>query len=183
MTRLAPRVAALLCLGLPALASAQPEPAEPSSLEESPTPPSASVPAEPPASDSYTRYGTPDRDPNLPEVQDGMLEPVPPPKHVVQSWRDALRLVRSRNTSLRMAAAQVQLAAGQSRQALAAALPSLTGTADVTRHLITGVGVKFDTTGVTRGSIPDPLTAWTAGLALRVPIVAPRHGTRSASNS
>ncbi len=117
---------------------------------------------------------TTDRDPALPTVSDPMLEPIPAPRHVLRSWQEALQLVRSRNSSLRLAAAQVQQAAGQSRQALAAALPSLSGTANVTRHLLTGRGYKLGTDGVTRGEIPDPLTTWNAGLTLRVPVIAPR---------
>ncbi|MCA9628237.1 MAG: hypothetical protein KC766_11250, partial [Myxococcales bacterium] len=59
----------------------------------------------------------------LPEITDPMLDPVPPAKHTVKSWQQALKLVRTRSTSLRQARAQVEAASARSRQALAGAYP------------------------------------------------------------
>lgn len=110
-----------------------------------------------------------------------MLAPLPPAPHVVQSWQGALRQVRGQSTTLARSVAQVELASAQARQALARALPTLTGTAQIQRHLLTGEGIYFSSSGPQQGTIPDPQTTWGAGLALRVPVIAPRawhdHGT------
>ena len=183
MTRLASAyLATLLIASSPIVALAQPAapPAQPD-LQDTPerrpgehqTDATTSLPAQP---------ATPDRDPEMPTVTDPMLAPIPPPRHVLSSWQAALKLVRSQNSSLRMAAAQVEQAAGRSRQALAAALPSLTGNASLTRHLLTGDGFKIGSAGIEQGTIPDPLTTWNAGATLRVPVFAPRawHDRRTA---
>jgi len=184
MSRLAPTcLAVLLGVAVSLRASAQPSPVdtddelgEPGAGLSSPVDTAEVVPEPPRAAD---------KDPSIPDVTDPMLAPVPPPRLVLGSWQDALRLVRSRNSSLRMAAAQVQQATGQSRQALALALPTLTGTANVTRHLLTGEGFRASTEGFERGRIPDPLTTWNAGLTARVPVLAPRawHDRRTARHA
>ena len=48
-----------------------------------------------------------------------MLIPLPPPEHVVTSWRSALSQVRSGSTSRKMALAQIKSARGAARMALA----------------------------------------------------------------
>ncbi len=110
-----------------------------------------------------------------------MLAPLPAAPRVVKSWQQALRQVRAQSTTLARSVAQAELASGQARQALARALPTLTGTAQIQRHLLTGEGVIFGSSGISQGTIPDPLTTWGAGLSLRVPVIAPRawhdHGT------
>ncbi|GMV17602.1 MAG: TolC family protein [Sorangiineae bacterium PRO1] len=120
-------------------------------------------------------------EPKLPEIDDPMLKPVPSAKNVLRSWQEALRLARSQSSELALSAAQMDLADGQERQALSRALPTLTGTGSVTRHLLMGDGFSFGSAGLTRGTIPDPNTTWNAGLALRVPVFAPQawydHGT------
>src|SRR4051812_47209738 len=87
--------------------------------------PSAAPAAPSPAPSATT--AAPDQ-PALPNVEDPMLDPVPPPAHTLTSWREALSLLRSRNTQLRAQIAQVDVARARSREALAYALPTL-GTA------------------------------------------------------
>jgi outer membrane protein TolC len=136
--------------------------------------PAAAQPAPPPPPP-----GADPLEPKLPEVDDPMLEEVEPAKNALGSWQQALRLARAQATNLNIAAAQMELARAQSRQALARALPTLTATGRVTRHLLTGTGTIFDTTKsppeIRPGStIPDPLTTYGAGLQLRVPVFAPQ---------
>jgi outer membrane protein TolC len=64
--------------------------------------------------------------PPMPDVTDPMLEPVPPAEHALSSWRDALRHVRMRSTTLHIAQAKVEQAEGDSRSEWAKALPTLT---------------------------------------------------------
>ncbi len=111
-----------------------------------------------------------------------MLAPPPPPMRTLRSWQEGLALVRQNSTTLRTSAARVMQAEAQARQALSGALPTLTGTANVTHHLLKGTGARFDSSGLqTDVTIPDPATNWNAGLGLRVPVFAPRawydHGT------
>jgi outer membrane protein TolC len=142
----------------------------------------AAQPAQPPAGEPADPSGL---EPKLPEVDDPMLAEVPGAPQVLGSWQQALRRVRVNATNLQVAAAQVEVARAQSRQALSRALPTLTGSAYVQRHLLTGEGVSFADIAAggaprTR-TIPDPLTTYGAGLALRVPVFAPAawydHGT------
>ncbi len=101
-----------------------------------------------------------------------MLEPVPRAAHELSRWQEALKLTRERSASLRAAFAQVEVARGQSRQVLAAALPHLTGDALLAHHLLRGEGFDFYTG--TQTTIPRPTTYWTAGLTLSVPVLAAR---------
>jgi len=157
-----------LCL-FAASAGAQPDP-------KPPVAPGAPPPAAEPAAEAPL-------EPKLPEVSDPMLKPVAPAKNVLRSWQDALRLARSQSSQLAVSGAQIDLAAGQERLALARALPTLTGTGSVTRHLLYGEGTTGIGPGFTlqSGKIPDPGTTWNAALGLRVPVFAPQawfdHGT------
>ena len=104
-----------------------------------------------------------------------MLEPIPPARNVLRSWQQALRLVRSRSTPLRISRHQVDDARGQARQVLSHTLPTLTANAGINRHLLLGTGVNFGTEGVqTDVTIPDPATTFSAGLELRQPLLALR---------
>jgi outer membrane protein TolC len=151
---------ALFSFALAPEAVAQPAPA-------APPPPVAPVP---PA-------GAPaDTAPRLPEIDDPMLVPVPPPKHVLRSWQQALQLARSQNSPLRIAIAQADLARAQSRQTLAGSLPTLTGFGSINHHLLRGeqtIGPPLVPVTTTR-SVPDPATPWRAWLDLRVPVFAPQ---------
>ncbi len=172
-----PLVAALSTT-VPTLAQPEPEPPATAPGETAP-PPTAVAPdaPTPPRPDTAPRP-----DPRLPEVDDPMLRPLPPPAHRIASWQDALRRVRAQTSSLRISAAQVEQAAAQSRLALAKALPTLTGTAGLQRHLLMGEGWRQTSAGFERGSVPDPATTWNAGLQLRVPVFAPRawHDAKTA---
>ena len=141
----------------------------------------AQTPSPPPAATT----AAPD-EPALPNVEDPMLNPVPPPAHTLTSWQQAMQLLRSRSTQLRAQVAQVDVARARSREALAAALPTF-GTAlgstfirtELLRHreqvssLVPAAGgtVAVDTTSV---NLPHPPTTWGAGAILNVPIFAPR---------
>src|SRR5688572_13142065 len=101
----------LLVLAFPVSAAAQP--AKPGAA---PPPPPAAAPLTAPA------QATPE--PNLPDVNDPMLTPVPAAKNTLTSWQQALRLSRSQNSSLRIAIARAELAQAQSRQVLSRSLPT-----------------------------------------------------------
>lgn len=109
-----------------------------------------------------------------------MLAPVPPAHEQLRDWRQALRLIRSNNTTLRSARAQIDVAQGQARQALANALPQLTGNAQIQRHILRGRGFDPFTQRLST-LLPDPATTWNAGATLRIPVLASKawydHGT------
>jgi outer membrane protein TolC len=72
----------------------------------------------------------------MPNVEDAMLDPVQDAPNQLASWRDALTLVRTRATALKISQAQILAAEGQAQQALAVALPKLTGSASYSRALL-----------------------------------------------
>jgi outer membrane protein TolC len=112
-------------------------------------------------------------EPQLPEVSDPMLAPVPPPKNVLSSWQQALQLARSQSSSLIIAKAQADLARAQARVTLSESLPKLVGDAFVTHHLLRGERT-FPTAPPITTTVPDPATFWGAGLGLVVPVFAPQ---------
>lgn len=113
--------------------------------------------------------------PELPRVVDPMLARPPPAPRVLRSWQQALQALRSRSTLIRSAEARIAEAEGQRRQTLAAALPRLAGTGNLTRHLLLGEGTRLTPGGALQsGSIPNPATTWQATLGLRVPLFAPQ---------
>jgi outer membrane protein, multidrug efflux system len=61
--------------------------------------------------------------PPPPEVSDPMLSPVPPPKRVLSSWKEALYFLHGRSTNLKIALDQVLQAEAQTILALAQYLP------------------------------------------------------------
>ena len=65
--------------------------------------------------------------PGAPAVTDPMLGPVPPPKRWVQSWDEAMDILRRRSTNLKLALDAVLQAEAQTTIALAQYLPSLGG--------------------------------------------------------
>lgn len=176
--RLIPTLGAALlgALGaLPAAGQSAEPPAQPAP-EVSPAPldaPEAAPRAPSPVRDALDS----DAPPLLPaetvvEVSDPMLEPVPRPERELARWQDALELTRRRSADLRTAYAQVNVARGQARQALAAALPTLTGTSTLNHHLRRGEGLDVST--LTFRRIPDPPTTWNTSLEARLPLFAPR---------
>jgi outer membrane protein TolC len=106
------------------------------------------------------------------DVKDPMLEEPPAAPQQLTDWRQALRMIRANSSLLKTARSQVDLARGQSRQALAPALPSLTGDGQLQHHLLLGEGVNIFAPSPERQTIPEPATTWNAGLNLRVPLLA-----------
>jgi len=166
----------LLALSIPLRAAGQP--AKPAPAPAAKPAPGAAPPVAPAAPAAPAAAGA---EPQLPEVEDPMLTPVPPAKNTLRSWQQALQLSRSQNSSLRIAIQQAELARAQARQVLANSLPNLTGRGSVTRHLLfgertavvpgAGVGAGIQTTTV---RVPDPATTWLARLDLTVPVFAPQ---------
>lgn len=109
-------------------------------------------------------------------ASDPLLEVPPSPPRMIRSWRHALTLVRRQSTSLRRSALRVQLAGAQARQALARTLPTVSGGANLTHHLLSGetIGSPFDPLSTERRSIPDPATTWQASIEGRLPLLAPQ---------
>src|SRR3954470_15337513 len=77
----------------------------------------------------------PDEPPKL-KVDDPMLAPMPPPKHVITSWEDAARMMRQRSTDLQSSYADIRRAEADSRRALAAVLPTLNGTGTASHTIL-----------------------------------------------
>jgi multidrug efflux system outer membrane protein len=71
----------------------------------------------------------------LPDVKDPMLDPVPDAPNQLASWQDALKLVRTQATALKISQARIVQAVGQSQQALAQALPKLTASGNYSRNI------------------------------------------------
>jgi outer membrane protein TolC len=113
--------------------------------------------------------------PELPDVSDPMLTPIPPPARVVTSWRQALELVRSRSTSLALARSEIERARGQSLLTRSAILPQISANAGVNRQLLLGhvSGVTAAQQPIEVG-IPDPATTWNASLSFNQPLIDAR---------
>lgn len=136
--------------------------------------PSVAQPAPPPAAAPVAEEAP--EEVKLPEPNDPMLAPMPPASNVLHSWQEAVRLAKNQASDLAISRAQIDLADGQRRQALSRALPTLTGTGGVTRHMLYGQTEDLVVGGFLvqpSRKIPDPGTTWNAGLGLRVPVFAP----------
>ena len=117
----------------------------------------------------------PQVEPTLPDVSDPLLTPPPPPTNILSSWQQALALVRDQSITMRLARANVRQAEAAAHQALAPALPQLTGTGTVNYEIIKGTGPRPGPNGtVVIGTIPDPATSWQGDLTLRVPVFYPK---------
>ena len=93
-------------------------------------------------------------------------------------------MVRDQSVTMRLARSNVLQAQAGAREALAPALPQLTGTGSVQHHLIKGTGIVVDPGvpgGIRNGTIPDPSTFWAGALTLRIPVFYPQvwynHGS------
>ncbi|HEY2514220.1 MAG TPA: TolC family protein [Polyangiaceae bacterium] len=95
-------------------------------------PPSTAPTAQPGAPSVQTPVALP-----MPNVTDPMLVPVPRAQKEIATWQEALDLLKSRSTDLRIAVDQVQTALGLEREALAGTLPSITAGGSFTENLIT----------------------------------------------
>src|SRR5690606_13551424 len=73
---------------------------------------------------------------SLGAADDEMLEPVPAPRRILRTWREALSLVHARSTSLRQAESQVEAGAAQARLALVPLYPQVGATGQVRRDLL-----------------------------------------------
>jgi outer membrane protein TolC len=140
------------------------------------------APAQPPPAPPAAAAAPATTTPALPSIDDPMLAEPPPPQRTLRSWKEGLSLVRQNATSLRTSAARVAQSEALARQALAGALPTLTGTAGINHHLLRGERTVEFTDGTTESSpAPKHPTTWNAGLDLRVPVFAPsvwyEHGT------
>ncbi|MGH7284541.1 MAG: TolC family protein [Polyangiaceae bacterium] len=112
-----------------------PEPAD-TSLDDTPPPPAIPVP----------------------QVSDPMLAPPPDTANKVQSWSDALSLVRARSPDYQGNLQNVARAEAQTREALASLLPVVTGTGSYT-HNFFQVDIPFN--GATL--VSPPANVWQAG--------------------
>jgi len=68
---------------------------------------------------------------------DPMLEPMPPAAKILSGWPEAVELLKARSVDLKSAVLDVAAAEGQSRVALASALPSLTASSVYTHQFLT----------------------------------------------
>ena len=67
---------------------------------------------------------------------DPMLAPIAPPPHQVSNWQEALSYLKARSTDLKIALAEVERSQGQWREALAASLPTITASGNITGNLL-----------------------------------------------
>jgi multidrug efflux system outer membrane protein len=92
---------------------------------------------------------------------------VPTPKRILRSWKEAVELLRSRSTDLRLAVDQVLQAEAQTRIALAQYLPTIVGNGNYNHQFITNAnlasgfgGVTLNANGlVSSNRIPTPNSA------------------------
>lgn len=163
----------LATAALAPVASAQTPPPAITPRGAAPAQPASSAPVAAPAAPAAAPA-----DPTLPKVEDPMLEPSPPPQHVLNTWQEAIGLVRSRSVPYRTALAQIDVARARSRQALAYALPTLQSTVFNTLaryELLQGRGTTFNEQGQPeRTLLPDPNPVLQAGVTLNVPVFAPK---------
>ncbi len=170
-------IAALAIMAWTAAAWAQPAvapaPAAAPTVTQAPAPPAPAQPAASATAAVPADVAAADQNPVLlPEVDDPMLAPLPPPGSVLTSWQQALLLVRARSTSRASALAQVDRASAQARLALTTFYPTLTATGSVTQHLLFGRGFNVTSNGIqTNVDIPDPSAIWSARLSLRQPVL------------
>ncbi len=145
-------------------------------LAQSPPPPPAAVPAGPPAGSTSA---APVVVPPPPEVNDPMLAPVPVPKRILASWREAVTFLRARSTDLRISMDQVLQAEAQTRIALAQYLPLITGTGSYTHQLITRPalgggafgGVSIGPNGIVQSSRTPTPNTFSGGIQLTQDII------------
>jgi outer membrane protein TolC len=104
-------------------------------------------------------------------TNDPMLEPIAAAAHVVSSWQDALGMLRARSTDLRIALDEIERAQGQWRQTLAASLPTISSTANVTANLLRGEG--YNPVTLQLQTVPDAIT-YGGSATLVQPLFAPR---------
>lgn len=117
-------------------------PAAPTQPPAAPAPNTPRAPAPPrPGRASTSASQNPDDVPEVPppfqaNVSDPLLTPAPAAPQELQSWNEALTLLRQRSTDLQAVLGQVEVAAGTWRIALANLLPSVGGTLSVQYNVL-----------------------------------------------
>ncbi len=106
--------------------------------------------------------------PSLPvfDIQDPMLTPIAPPPRILGDWREALRLVRNRSTSLRGAELQVTQARVQALATTNRFRPTIRATGVVNHPLL-----EPGTSANAFGNFQNFQTTWRGTVSLRQPIV------------
>jgi outer membrane protein TolC len=100
-----------------------------------------------------------------------MLEPIELPVQVLDSWQQAVSLVRRRSTSIATARARIVEANARSRQALSNGLPNITGNGSFNRNLLFATGAALTAQNIqTNVRVPYPASVWNAGVSLRQPV-------------
>lgn len=113
-----------------------------------------------------------DATPTAPAVDDPMLAPIPPAPRSVGGWDDALGDVRARSTDLRIAETRVGQAEGGARVALAALLPSISGSVTGSHQFLTKSTQSIDpVTGNTVTTTSPTENTLTAGASLSQALV------------
>jgi outer membrane protein TolC len=118
----------------------------------------------PPVADDSTPPATP--------VSDPLLAPPPVAPQLLRSWQEAFTLLRSHSPDLLTAFDNVLRAEGQSRIALAGALPTLTAFGTYTHQFLTAVELGPAPPGVVASTLPSD--AFSGNVTLTQPVVAPR---------
>jgi multidrug efflux system outer membrane protein len=103
-----------------------------------------------------------------PAVDDPMLAPPPQDGSVVRTWDEALALIR-RSPEFLTSVAGVERAMAQHRIALAAVLPTLTGSGSYTHNFLT-TSIPFGTATL----VEPPATVWAASATASWNVVNPR---------
>ncbi len=125
-------------------------------------------------------------------VNDPLLAPVPAAPQTVGSWAQAVSLLRSRSTDLKIAYDEVTRAEAKSRVALAGTLPSINASGDITHNITNatiplGSGTVDPTTGqvdLTATQVLQPTYLEGQIVAIQ-PLFAPRvwHQMQTASHA
>ena len=111
-------------------------------------------------------------------VSDPMLVPVPMPAKSLHKWEEALALIKSRSTDLRIAEVEITRAEAQWRQALAGALPSLNATGSLTHQLITNTSSQVIGVGPTGPQFRDVQVPFPNAANASITLVQPLIATR-----
>src|SRR5258708_7912258 len=139
-------------------------------------------PTSPPVSSSTPSSAAPSAPQALPAplIQDDeMLQPVAAALRLVSSWDEALGALRARSTDLRIALDEVERSDAVWRETLAASLPTLNGSANLTGNLLRKRQCPGQ--GLTCLVVPNALT-YGASVTLTQPLLASRawHAARTA---